>query len=225
MNQFYTYFHTRNDTGAVFYVGKGRDGRARTPKRNVYWNRIAAKHGHTVHFAMTNLEEKDALEHEKFLILCFRDIGCKLANMTAGGEGITGYKFAPEQIKANSERVKRQMADPAMIERISAGAKARCNTPEYKEARKGITKRAWSKPELREKYVAAAKARWADPEERRKQSERTKAHIELNGPPKFSKETLAKIAKAKTGKKHSEETKAKMRAAKAKSRAAKAINP
>jgi hypothetical protein len=28
MNSFYTYFHTRNDIGVVFYVGKGSKDRA-----------------------------------------------------------------------------------------------------------------------------------------------------------------------------------------------------
>jgi hypothetical protein len=91
MNEFYTYFHTRNDTGVVFYVGKGRGSRCHgTKDRNCHWKRIVAKHGHTVHKAMTHLTEQEAFSHEKFLILRFKEMGIQLCNMTDGGEGYCG---------------------------------------------------------------------------------------------------------------------------------------
>jgi hypothetical protein len=92
MNNFYTYFHTRADTGQVFYVGKGKENRAHDTNRNRHWSAIHKKHGRTVHFAMTGLSEAEAFEHEKFLILCFKDMGCNLVNMTDGGDGISGFK-------------------------------------------------------------------------------------------------------------------------------------
>ena len=91
MKSFYTYFHTRNDTKAVFYVGKGRGSRAHDFNRNTHWLRTVKKHGRTVHFAMTGLSESEAFEHEKFLILCFKDLNAPLTNMTDGGEGTSGY--------------------------------------------------------------------------------------------------------------------------------------
>lgn len=94
--EFYTYFHTRNDTGKVFYVGKGKGRRAHQSSRNHHWHNIVAKHGYTVHFAMTGLSEAEAFEHERFLILCFKDMGIKLTNMTNGGEGASGYIQPPE---------------------------------------------------------------------------------------------------------------------------------
>ena len=45
ISEFYTYFHTRNDTGKVFYVGKGKGRRAHEPGRNPHWKNIVAKHG------------------------------------------------------------------------------------------------------------------------------------------------------------------------------------
>lgn len=88
---FYTYFHTRNDTGAVFYVGKGCGNRAnKTARNNQHWVNIVAKHGRTVHIAAHWSTEFDAFEHEKFLIGCFRDMGVKLVNRTSGGEGPSG---------------------------------------------------------------------------------------------------------------------------------------
>lgn len=89
--QFYTYFHTRNDTNSVFYVGKGLGKRAHSTARNQHWHNIVAKHGHTVHIAMTHLSENDAFEHEKLLIQCFKDMGIPLCNQTDGGVGSGGY--------------------------------------------------------------------------------------------------------------------------------------
>lgn len=84
---YYTYFHTRNDNGAVFYIGKGLGSRAYDKGRNEHWNRIVEKHGHKVHIAASWETEAEAFEHEKFLILCFKDMGVGLTNMTPGGEG------------------------------------------------------------------------------------------------------------------------------------------
>lgn len=93
---FYTYCHVRNDTNKVFYVGKGNADRAYScADRNSHWKRIVAKHGHAVYIAAHWPTEAEAFEHEKFLILCFRDMGYTLANHTDGGEGASGYKQLP----------------------------------------------------------------------------------------------------------------------------------
>ena len=43
---FYVYLHTRNDTGEIFYVGKGKKSRASSKRgRNDYWNNIVTKAG------------------------------------------------------------------------------------------------------------------------------------------------------------------------------------
>lgn len=97
MNEFYTYFHTRNDTGAVFYVGKGKGRRAYEKARdNPHWSRTVAKHGHQVHVALSGLSEEDAFSHERFLIQCFKDLGVVLVNVTDGGEGASGLKHREE---------------------------------------------------------------------------------------------------------------------------------
>lgn len=96
MNQFYTYFHTRNDTGAVFYVGKGKGDRAYDNLRNIFWKRVSQKHGHTVHIAANWSTDEEAIQHERFLIQCFRDLGCPLTNLTDGGEGVSGFKHTAE---------------------------------------------------------------------------------------------------------------------------------
>ena len=46
---FYTYIHTKNTTGEVFYVGKGKQDRfICTHNRNKFWHNIVNKHGYKV---------------------------------------------------------------------------------------------------------------------------------------------------------------------------------
>lgn len=94
---FYVYIHCRNDTGAAFYVGKGKGSRAHNiTKRNLHWRRIVLKHGHTVIIAKYFECEKEAFAHEKLLIASFRVLGVQLCNRTDGGEGISGHHHNAE---------------------------------------------------------------------------------------------------------------------------------
>lgn len=98
--QFYTYMHTRNDTGKPFYIGKGRWKRAwdhRRSKRGAHWSSIVKKHGYTVHILAYWQTEREAFDHERLLIESFRSIGYRLANKTDGGEGTSGYKLSIER--------------------------------------------------------------------------------------------------------------------------------
>lgn len=92
---FYVYGHVRNDTGEIFYVGKGRNGRAWYKHgRSEYWNRIVKKHGMSVIIIRENMTESDALDFE---IETIAKIGRhKLCNLTDGGEGLTGYSPTEE---------------------------------------------------------------------------------------------------------------------------------
>lgn len=120
---FYTYFHTRNDTNAVFYIGKGRGNRAHTVKRNKHWHRIVAKCGHTVHIASKWSCEEDAFEHEKLLIQCFKDMGVPLCNMTDGGEGISGHRHSAESLAKMSATRKGVPLSDAHKAKLSAATK------------------------------------------------------------------------------------------------------
>jgi hypothetical protein len=90
---YYTYAHIRNDTNKIFYIGKGKLSRLHdTHNRNQHWKNIVNKHGFTaIKLAEWQLE-KDAFEHECFLISCFKDMGNSLANITNGGEGSSAPK-------------------------------------------------------------------------------------------------------------------------------------
>jgi hypothetical protein len=97
--EFYTYAHSKPN-GTIFYIGKGQGKRAYDlTKRNVYWKRVAEKYGTpTVEILAKWKTEKEALDHEVLLISCFKDMGYKLANLTNGGEGSSGYKHTQESI-------------------------------------------------------------------------------------------------------------------------------
>lgn len=85
-NNFYVYVHKRNDTNQIFYVGKGRWGRAYQKRyRNKEWNKIANSVGFTNEFAQKNMSEEEAFKLEKELIA---SIGIEnLTNIMLGGDG------------------------------------------------------------------------------------------------------------------------------------------
>ena len=95
MNQerFYVYEHIRNDTGAVFYVGKGSAKRAKHKvNRGTYWNRVVNKAGgFTINYPVKNVNEELSLLAEMELIDQYRKLGVQLVNVSAGGEGATGW--------------------------------------------------------------------------------------------------------------------------------------
>lgn len=121
---FYVYIHTRKDTGAVFYIGKGRAKRAYVTRReNPHWRNIVAKHGRDVQIVFHG-DEDMCFEVERLLIANYRAAGVKLANLTDGGEGTSGYQFDEQQRAKASAAVKAQWANEAirtsMLEAIRA---------------------------------------------------------------------------------------------------------
>ena len=68
-NDYYVYLHKRKDNGQVFYVGKGRNGRAyQNSNRSKDWNSIVRLYGYDVALYETGLSEDDALDLEAELI-------------------------------------------------------------------------------------------------------------------------------------------------------------
>jgi hypothetical protein len=88
MNDYYVYAHRKAD-GHIFYVGKGRGLRIiQTGNRNLYWKRIARKHGYNPMFLEQNLTETEAYGKEVIWIKHYKKTGQCDANFTNGGDGI-----------------------------------------------------------------------------------------------------------------------------------------
>lgn len=105
---YFVYEHRKEDTGEVFYVGKGtrhglRDYRRATDfwRRKKSWKATAQKHGAVAHVIAEFWEEDDAIAFEAELIARYgrRDIGTgPLINHTDGGYGASGYKHRAETV-------------------------------------------------------------------------------------------------------------------------------
>ena len=81
----YTYAHRRNDTGAIFYIGKGSGIRHRvTGDRNKHWWHVYNKVGRTSEILMDDLTDDEAFELEELVI---ETIGLEnLVNYSKGGD-------------------------------------------------------------------------------------------------------------------------------------------
>ncbi len=115
--RFYVYEHLRNDTGAIFYVGKGVGNRSNlSSRRNQHWKRIVAKAGgFSVRIASKNLNEELAFLVEIERIDQLKRIGVNLCNMTNGGEGLSGYVV--------TDRVRKKLRERMLGNKISVGRK------------------------------------------------------------------------------------------------------
>lgn len=94
---FYVYQHRRNDTGEVFYIGKGcpsTSDRSTSKKgRSQHWRSIVNKYGYTVEIVCDRLDERTAFELEVWLIAFHgrKDtVGGPLVNKSDGGDGQSG---------------------------------------------------------------------------------------------------------------------------------------
>lgn len=86
---FYVYEHSRNDTNAIFYVGKGKEYRANSAKdRNQHWHNVVNKAGgFSVRFVVKDVDEELAYLCEQERIDQLKRLGASLVNLTVGGEG------------------------------------------------------------------------------------------------------------------------------------------
>jgi hypothetical protein len=124
---FYVYQHNRGDTGQPFYVGKGMGDRAyRHTSRNPYWRSIVSKCGQpSVVFLASGVDEELAFLIEMEAIDKHRLVGLRLANMTDGGEGVSGFtrKQPADEIERRRRSLIGQKRTPEQCARI-AQAKA-----------------------------------------------------------------------------------------------------
>lgn len=189
---FYAYEHTRNDTGAVFYVGKGRGRRAGAAyNRNIHWHRVVAKAGgFGVRMIADAVDEELALLAEIERIDQLRKIGVKLCNLTDGGEGTSGV-FPSEETRRKMSAARSGAKHPNFGKPMSEATKQK-----IRAANTGKTLSA----EARAKVSAATLGRKESAETRLKKS------IALSGRigPKQSAESRLKRSLALKGKPKSE---------------------
>ena len=103
---FYTYMHS-TPKHQVFYIGKGKEDRAfsRSDRSYLWKQKTEQGRGLNIQILADWPTEKEAYEHEQFLIACFNDMGAKLVNQTSGGKGVIDYKQSPEVRKKNAGRM------------------------------------------------------------------------------------------------------------------------
>lgn len=162
----YIYLHRRNDTGEVFYVGKGSGNRAyRKDERNPHWHNVVNKAGFTVEIIAKGLTDAEAYWAEPLLIEAHGGVE-NLTNISDGGEG-----FSSEESKALWQ-------DPTYREKKSKATKEQWQDPAYREkmskARKERMLEQWQDPAYREKVSKAMKEAHKDPAVRKKKKRKVK---------------------------------------------------
>jgi hypothetical protein len=160
---FCTYSHHKPD-GTLFYIGKGSVKRAYAKdNRNPYWKNIVAKHGsYKVEILASWPTEAEAFEHEKLLISCFRDLGFSLANVTNGGDGVSGHKHSAEsKAKMSAFQSVFQNTEKMCLTRQMCGEMSKL--PERRAAHSALVKTQMSNPANREKSRIGALKLVSDP--------------------------------------------------------------
>lgn len=192
MTAFYVYEHIRRDTGAVFYVGKGRGSRHCSKRdRNQYWHNVVNKAGgFDFRVIFEDQSEELILLAEIEKINQLRTLGVALVNLTDGGEGIAGLKHSEESKQAMSKnrKGKSHKHTPESIEKI-------------RQANTGVVFSEERKRKISQKAIG------------RKMLEHVKENLRLLMKSfKHSEETKEHLRQVNLGRKHTPEALAKMSA-------------
>ncbi len=135
-------------------------------------------------------------EAEKFFIAYFRSIGCRLTNLTDGGDG-GGAKWSEETRKRHSETTSR----PEVKARIAAGQRGKKHSPETNAKRLIGQRKAIAegkmKPWLGKKMPAEIRAKMSASHLR---PETRAARVAMQTGKRASQETRAKMSASHKGK-------------------------
>lgn len=221
--RFYVYLHRRNDTGTVFYIGKGCGKRAwKKTGRNQWWKNIEGKHGRSVEIISRDLEEGEAFALEQKIIEEYgRD---NLVNMNAGGlggiapneetkkrmrESRMGRKLSPETIeKMRMASTGRSPSEGtrAKIRSANIGRKGSRHTLESRAAISMAKKGLVRTPD----HCAAISAAKTGVSNGPMKDKLRAILLAVHTGRKHTEESKLKIAQANTGKKHTPEAIAKL---------------
>lgn len=124
---FYVYVHRRATDGSIFYVGKGSGPRRFKVGygRNVYWQRVAKKHGWMHEKVLSHIPEPCAFSFERILIC----ITPNLTNLSDGGGGASGYKLTPDQLER-----RRKPQSPSHAQKSRVAKLGKVNSPKTRNA-------------------------------------------------------------------------------------------
>ena len=208
---FYVYGHYQHDTGDVFYIGKGRGDRLNSSaNRSTFWENVIKKHGYWSDIIAEFENELEALQYEKDAIAFFgrRDLGTGiLVNMTEGGDGVSNPSPATREKMAATHRgntycVGRLASDETRM-KMSTGNKGKHYN---EEVRARLLASHLGKPQTAETKAKISLAQKGIPRKPHTAESKAKLSAVLTGKPHKGHNAH------RIGVKHSEETKAKMRA-------------
>jgi hypothetical protein len=176
-------------TGEIRYVGKT----VRPSRRRLQAHLSDARRGSQTHLArwIRSLEKPPQIivleqtsssqvsEAERAWIACLRHYGCRLTNLTDGGEGAPGHRASAEtrakmsaalrgRVHSEEEKAHRTAAlrTPDVRAKLSAAQRRRCRTPEVRERVGDFFRGRTQSPEHRAKVAAIVRS----PEHRAKLS-------------------------------------------------------
>ena len=176
--KYYTYIHIRNDTGKVFYVGKGTNKRAYSKHdRNDLWQKIVAKHGYTVEIISEWETAEEAFQDEIRLIDRYKNDGLAVANFTLGGDGTTGHKHSTETKKNISNKLKLFFSNEENAKRMADIRKSQWTDEARKKASES-RKKIWADQSYIEKQKISRKEAYSTEEMRKLQSDRNRSYRE-----------------------------------------------
>lgn len=156
---FYAYAHVRPDL-TPFYIGKGRIDRVHNfSRRNIHHQRIVKKDGQAniIIEKMACRSEAEAFLREELAIKALRCAGVRLANITSGGDGPSGYKWSKPSPKRGIPHSAEARA------KMSAACKGRKVPMEIRLRSSAAQKGRPKSPETRARMSIAMSARWANP--------------------------------------------------------------
>ncbi len=184
----YGLFDPRN--GELRYVGKTATSKAHRYGQHLALARRLRRGSQPVHCWIHSLlsrqlkpeidvleQSEDGVEAERFCIAYFRSLGCRLLNLTAGGEGIPGYRHSPDT--RERLRLARRQRPPHSMEtrrRMSESHRGRPCTPEVREKIAAPQRGRPKSEETRRRMSESARRKRLSPEHKLRISEGLKKH-------------------------------------------------
>ncbi len=137
-------------------------GSARAGRKGGYvlaWIREVLADGLEPQMVILETNPSDYAMAERDWIRRYRSWGCRLTNLSDGGDGSPGYRHTPEERRRISTREKGKKLSPATRAKISAASKGRVKSPEERAKLSAAHKGKKKSPEHRAAIRRAANRR------------------------------------------------------------------